>query len=875
MLSQHYETKGIFKPLPKDSKLAAEEESASRWQSTLYVRNLPLTAEAYNAHGLREVFDRMLCCTLEDKPVVRWVKAVTWPPGRHYAHVEFNSESAANASMDAYIEQTAEFCLNDAAFCMFWHQKYVRPGAVYKTTNHGVLNLNLTVEVNQEKKSIKNLSLESQSSEQCLDALDLDGEEGDESLDESVQAGHMEMKPDEMAAAVHAVPALIKAVNEVTEQGHVGGWSTHLYKTRLCNKFNNGGCPYGARCRYAHGVEELLRPAPPQMPHAQGRRSAVTPPLGSSSSTGLTTDFTGRQDTTDTGDEYVDPKSVICVWGVADGLTSFSLKGAINELFERTLKTTSVLEFGKHVVRYSQFKDNSKQALVTLLNVEAATAILSVVEPLKIAGQPLVILPWSNMQQQKLQPLPKANAGQPGFQPTFNLGDTHDVLSSSPGNSRAPHGWLPPSWSGPEQPWSVHPPGLSSVECPPHVGQFGPPLQTGMVPLPFLPTQDQPDSNRPPLPSGPSCHLSFGPHNGIRPPPPWTQSPPIPSVHHLQSPSGDGWPVPPSAWVEPHHGLHPGNFGWRHNEGVLHPDIISPPLQQHRDGVHRMHFSHEDTKFRVELLCQSSNKVDKNTGGWLEDDDDEEADMPASEPATGDGDRRGVDPEGGRIISEEASASNVDPFQHKQVDSGAKAELATSVSDHIHPATSLSDVSRSGKQTPDIGNISFADQNPISSQEPISSRDSHWVEDGELRREGNKRKRETDRSGIEAKGHSSHDNRMTKHKLHKEADWDLGDRGHEAKDQSRKSSRDREVGHSSIRQKPHHDRRDPPQESDGRDASRHRPSRSSGRRWDVEPHEKSDRESRRKSDSGNHKTNSTSKLDRGTIDDRSRSRWHN
>jgi hypothetical protein len=237
------------------------------------------------------------------------------------------------------------------------------------------------------------------------------------------------MKPDEMAAAVHAVPALIKAVNEVTEQGHVGGWNTHLYKTRLCNKFNNGGCPYGARCRYAHGVEELLRPAPPQMPHAQGRRSAVTPPLGSSSSTGLTTDFTGRQDTTDTGDEYVDPKSVICVWGVADGLTSFSLKGAINELFERTLKTTgTVLEFGKHVVRYSQFKDNSKQALVTLLNVEAATAILSVVEPLKIAGQPLVIQPWSNMQQQKLQPLPKANAGQPGFQPTFNLGDTHDVI---------------------------------------------------------------------------------------------------------------------------------------------------------------------------------------------------------------------------------------------------------------------------------------------------------------------------------------------------------------------------------------------------------------------------------------------------------------
>jgi uncharacterized protein VirK/YbjX len=166
----------------------------------------------------------MLCRTLEDKPVVRWVKAVTWPPGRHYAHVEFNSESAANAIMHAYIEQTAEFCLNDAAFCMFRHQKHVRPGAVYKTTNHGVLNLNLTVEVNQEKKSIKNLSLESQSSEQCLDALELDGEEGDESLDESVQAVHMEMKPDEMAAGVHAVPALIKGVNEVAEQC---GWVEH------------------------------------------------------------------------------------------------------------------------------------------------------------------------------------------------------------------------------------------------------------------------------------------------------------------------------------------------------------------------------------------------------------------------------------------------------------------------------------------------------------------------------------------------------------------------------------------------------------------------------------------------------------------------
>ncbi|CAM6075025.1 unnamed protein product [Sphagnum tenellum] len=82
------------------------------------------------------------------------------------------------------------------------------------------------------------------------------------------------------------------------------------------------------------------------------------------------------------------------------------------------------------------------------------------------------------------------------------------------------------------------------------------------------------------------------------------------SIYTPSSLAGDGWPAPPSAWVEPHHGLHPGNFGWRHNE----------------------------------------------------DDDDEEPGMPASEPATGEGDKRGVDPDGGRIISEEASASNVDPF---------------------------------------------------------------------------------------------------------------------------------------------------------------------------------------------------------------------
>jgi hypothetical protein len=88
-----------------------------------------------------------------------------------------------------------------------------------------------------------------------------------------------------------------------------------------------------------------------------------------------------------------------------------------------------------------------------------------------------------------------------------------------------------------------------------------------------------------------------------------------------------------------------------------------------------MHFSHEDIKFWAELLCQSGNKVDKNTGGWLEDDDDEEPGMPASKPDTGDGDRRGVDPEWGWIISEEASASNVDPFQHKQEDSGQRLSL--------------------------------------------------------------------------------------------------------------------------------------------------------------------------------------------------------
>ena len=35
-----------------------------------------------------------------------------------------------------------------------------------------------------------------------------------------------------------------------------------FYKTRMCNKWRNGSCPFGEKCTYAHGQHELRRVSP-------------------------------------------------------------------------------------------------------------------------------------------------------------------------------------------------------------------------------------------------------------------------------------------------------------------------------------------------------------------------------------------------------------------------------------------------------------------------------------------------------------------------------------------------------------------------------------------------------------------------------------
>lgn len=42
----------------------------------------------------------------------------------------------------------------------------------------------------------------------------------------------------------------------------IRGTSCMFFKTRLCQKFKTGSCPWGNNCNFAHGIEEL-RPPPP------------------------------------------------------------------------------------------------------------------------------------------------------------------------------------------------------------------------------------------------------------------------------------------------------------------------------------------------------------------------------------------------------------------------------------------------------------------------------------------------------------------------------------------------------------------------------------------------------------------------------------
>ena len=50
----------------------------------------------------------------------------------------------------------------------------------------------------------------------------------------------------------------IYIINEVLFIWFLQGPSNPKYKTSLCKKFETGkGCPYGDRCQFAHGEQEL------------------------------------------------------------------------------------------------------------------------------------------------------------------------------------------------------------------------------------------------------------------------------------------------------------------------------------------------------------------------------------------------------------------------------------------------------------------------------------------------------------------------------------------------------------------------------------------------------------------------------------------
>ncbi|XP_066164868.1 putative zinc finger CCCH domain-containing protein 21 [Oryza sativa Japonica Group] len=59
--------------------------------------------------------------------------------------------------------------------------------------------------------------------------------------------------PKEAAAAGDEEDEEDKGGGEVEVEAYRQGAA----KTELCNKWERGACPYGARCRFAHGLQEL------------------------------------------------------------------------------------------------------------------------------------------------------------------------------------------------------------------------------------------------------------------------------------------------------------------------------------------------------------------------------------------------------------------------------------------------------------------------------------------------------------------------------------------------------------------------------------------------------------------------------------------
>lgn len=708
----------------KDMKVEASEQIVSKQQSTLYVGNLPLTAEAYSIQHLREFLDGILSQQLDKIPVVGCVKSVTWPPGRHYAHVEFDLESTADSIMDSYIEQTPIFVFNDMALSVFRHQKYVRPGAVYKMSKLVLSNSNLNVKLNEEKSRMRIVHANPQGV-----------------LDESTETEHLDYGSyNESGQAIdpedpYEVTATSTTVYESPELGSIGGWNSNLFKTKLCSRFIQGDCPFKVRCKYAHGVEELRLPPA----EVQGTRLPVTPPQSTasqSSSTGGTSETASRVAEHSEGtDEYVDSKSVVCVRGLVDGVSILSLKGALNELFERALLTAGVLEHGKHVVRYLQLKDNTK-ALVTLLSVPAATSILAITEPLKLARQQLLLLPWSHMQQQQPRQPTKVLSSPSDLQVSSSLGDVSECVNASPATIRPPNMWVT------SDPWVSQP--APKPECVTHQGVFVAPM--GMAPRLYPPPRFHPDIGRSPLPSAPARHPGFGAPGGFRPrasPLPWTPSRP----QHLwqgQPSGGDGWPTKP--WSESP-GLLSGSFRWNPMPGNDWLPRTEPPPQA---GCNPLALRSGDCDGQVQgqdLTGRGDGPdpvMSTTTGGWIEE--DEEAGRLGREVAIGgqhirQGEERGL-LEVGKIPPGRTSAPEAPRVQPLDHDITEKATPAGERGEN-QADKAMSDVSRCEVKDIDL-NRSTSDQEPMRSRELISSEDMNRHGNAEPPRVS-KRKREFER----------------------------------------------------------------------------------------------------------------------------------
>lgn len=92
------------------------------------------------------------------------------------------------------------------------------------------------------------------------------------------------------------------------------------------------------------------------------------------------------------GDCSADPDCLIIVEGLAKGLSYKLLRGALNELFERALSHTGLLEVGMLVLRYLD-RDENHNTVACLPSADFVYALLSMRKVFMVAGNEIRLLP--------------------------------------------------------------------------------------------------------------------------------------------------------------------------------------------------------------------------------------------------------------------------------------------------------------------------------------------------------------------------------------------------------------------------------------------------------------------------------------------------